>query len=100
MQCFQIVASSGAAKSSYIEAVSKARDGDVPAARKLVDAGDAAYREGHDVHMAILQKDAADQNTEFSLILVHAEDQMMAAETFRVMALDLIDVYDRIAEGA
>lgn len=94
--CFEIVAAVGAAKSSYINAVNLAKQGDFEGAEKSVAEGDDAYKEGHEHHMAILQKDAADQNTEFSLILMHAEDQMMAAETFRVMAEDFIDVYRRI----
>lgn len=94
--CFGIVAAVGAAKSSYINAVNLAKEGDFDGAEKAIAEGDVAYREGHEHHMTILQNDAANQDTEFSLILMHAEDQMMAAETFRVMAEDFIEVYKRL----
>ena len=32
-----------------------------------------------------------------SLILVHAEDQMMAAETFRLICKEMIDVYRKMS---
>ena len=35
---------------------------------------------------------------EFSLILIHAEDQLMQAETFRVIAEDFIDVYEKLLQ--
>ncbi len=98
--CFEIVAAVGSAKSCYINAVNLAKQGDFDGAGKSIAEGDAAYKEGHEHHMAILQKDAADQDTEFSLILMHAEDQMMAAETFRVMAEDFIEVYKRLDASA
>ena len=33
-----------------------------------------------------------------TLIITHAEDQLMAAESFKIVALELIDVYRRLAE--
>jgi len=32
-----------------------------------------------------------------SLLLVHSEDQLIQAETFRVIALDFIDLYERLS---
>ena len=37
---------------------------------------------------------------ELNLILVHAEDQMMSAESFRIIAEEFIAVYKRLSEGA
>ena len=31
----------------------------------------------------------------FDLLLVHAEDQMMSAECFKVMAMELIEIYEK-----
>jgi PTS system cellobiose-specific IIA component len=97
MVCFQIVAAVGAAKSCYIDAIGKAKDGDYDAAAKLVEEGNANYLEGHNAHTTMIQKDASgEEPAQFQLILLHAEDQMMAAETFRVVAEDLIDVYRKL----
>jgi PTS system cellobiose-specific IIA component len=101
MTCFQIVAFVGDAKSSYIEAINKAHDGDFEEAAKLVEKGNASYLEGHNAHTSMIQKDASGEKpAQFQLILLHAEDQMMSAETFKVIAEDLIEVYKKMEAKA
>ena len=47
----------------------------------------------------MLQQSAIDNNNvEFSLILLHAEDQLMLAESFRIIAEDFIDVYEKLLD--
>ena len=94
--CFQIIASVGTAKSNYIKAIQVAKDGKLDEARKLVEEGNEAYLQGHEVHMGLLQEDAATIGIHVSLLLVHSEDQLIQAETFRVIALDFIDLYERL----
>lgn len=92
---FEIIASVGTAKSLYIEAVEKAKEGSIGLARETMKKGDEAFLAGHDVHLGLLQKTAAGSaDVEISLILIHAEDQMASAETFKVLCGDLIDVYE------
>lgn len=96
--CFQIISLTGSAKSCYVEAVQKAKEGDFDGAAGLVKEGESLYVEGHDVHMGLLQKEAAgEQKTAFSLILLHAEDQMSSAEVVHLMALELIEIHQRLA---
>lgn len=96
--CFQIIAAVGAAKSSYINAIQVAKGGDVEGARAAIEQGNESFKAGHDVHLKLLQRTAAGEQLPFTLILLHAEDQMAAAETFRVVAEDFIDVHDRLNE--
>ncbi|WP_321970924.1 PTS lactose/cellobiose transporter subunit IIA [Paratractidigestivibacter sp.] len=96
--CFQIIASVGVAKSSYIGAVQLAKEGKFDEAAQSIADGDQAFKEGHDVHLSLLQRTAAGESIPFTLILLHAEDQMAAAETFRVVANDFIDVHKELAE--
>ncbi|MDD4508809.1 MAG: PTS lactose/cellobiose transporter subunit IIA [Eubacteriaceae bacterium] len=99
--CFEIISTVGAAKSAYIGAIEKAKTGDYEEAAALIDQGNEMYQEGHTAHVDMLQKDAAgEQKAEFSLLLMHAEDQMMMAETFRIVAEDFIDVYKRLTSCA
>lgn len=94
MTCFEIIGYVGTAKSNYINAISKAKEGDFEGAEALIKAGDEAYNLGHDVHMKLLQADAAgERNGEAPLILLHAEDQMAGTETCKLMAINFIDVY-------
>lgn len=50
MTCFEIISYVGTAKSMYINAVQKAKEGDFDAAEELIKQGDEAYNGGHDVH--------------------------------------------------
>lgn len=93
MTCFEIISYVGTAKSMYINAVQKAKEGDFGAAEELIKQGDEAYNGGHDVHMGLLKKEA---NGEAPLILLHAEDQMAGTETMRVMATELIEVHKQL----
>ena len=58
--------------------------------------GDEAFTEGHHIHADLLAKDANGELNESGLILMHAEDQLMSAETFRIMAEEFIEVYRKI----
>ena len=58
MTCFEIISFVGTAKSMYINAVQKAKEGDFDAAEELIKQGDEAYNGGHDVHMGLLKKEA------------------------------------------
>lgn len=90
---FQIIASVGSARSCYIEAIHAARDHDFDRAQACIEEGNKAYSEGHDAHMGLLQQEAAGTPTEMGLILTHAEDQLMSAESFGILANEFIDVY-------
>ena len=95
--CFQIIANVGTAKSMYIEAIQKAKEGGFDEARSLIEQGSAAYLEGHNVHLRLLTDDAGGRSVPFSMLLMHAEDQLMGAETFRIVAQDFIEVHERLA---
>ena len=94
--CFQIIANVGMAKSLYIEAVGRAKEGDFEGARDMIKQGSDAFVEGHNVHLQLLANDAGGKSVEFSMLLMHAEDQLMGAETFRIVAEDFIDVYEKL----
>lgn len=96
--CFQIIANVGMAKSMYIDSISKAKEGNFDAAREMIKQGSEAYVEGHNVHLQLLANDAGGKSVNFSMLLMHAEDQLMGAESFRIIAEDFIDVYERLVK--
>ena len=95
---FQIIAAVGGARSSYVEAVKAAKNGDFDAADELIKKRDEGTIEGHDGHNGLNQHDASGDPVNMTLIITHAEDQLMAAESFKIVALELIDIYRRLAE--
>ncbi len=99
LTAFQIISAVGTARSSYIEAIQKAKEGDFEGAEQLIKEGDEMFIEGHHAHAGLLQLEADNgQGSVVSLIIMHAEDQLMSAEGFKTVALEFIDLYKRIAK--
>ena len=96
LKSFQIIASVGEARSSFIKAIGAAKAGDFDEAEQLMQAGKNLYVEGHAVHASMLQETASGVSLPIDLILIHAEDQLMGTESFEFMARELIDVYKRV----
>jgi len=90
---FQIISAVGAAKSIYIEAIQEAKKGNFATADKLIAEGSTIFLDGHKAHASLIQKEANGEKLEFSLILMHAEDQLMNAETTKLMAIEIIELY-------
>lgn len=96
LTCFQIISNSGTAKSCYIDAIQKAKEQDyqgVEAARKEAE---TCFIEAHKIHAQLIQQEAAGHKTEFSLLFMHAEDQMASAELAKLLADEIIALYQKL----
>lgn len=93
---FQIISSVGTARSCYIEAIQEAKKENYDRAYELIKEGDSTFIEGHDAHNSLLQKEASGENNLVNLLLLHAEDQLMSAENFKIIAQEFIDVYKKL----
>lgn len=98
MICFKIISNVGGARSSYIEAIQKAKQGDFMGAGECIKSGHEMFLAGHEAHFELIQKEAQGELVGNSLILIHAEDQLMSAESFKIIAEEMIASYERIAE--
>lgn len=93
---FQIISAVGAARSSYIEAIGCAKKGDFDGAQSMMNDGNALFLQGHHAHTGLIQQEASGEPLVMNLILTHAEDQLMSAEGFRIIAQEFIDVYRQV----
>ena len=91
--CFKIISAVGEAKSDYILAIEEAEKGNFERAEELIAEGDACYTRGHQVNASLIQQEASGEKVEVVLLLMHAEDQLMAAETTKLLATKLINLY-------
>jgi len=96
LAAFQIISAVGTARSCYIEAIQKAKQGQFAEAKKMIDEGDEAFNEGHSAHTGLLQNEASGKEHGINLLILHAEDQLMSAEGFKIIALEFIDVYKKL----
>lgn len=92
----QIIAAAGTARSCYIEAIKRAEEGDFEGAERLIVQGKEAFTMAHDAHFGLIQKEAQGEKSGFALILMHAEDQLMSAEAFGILAQQFIGMEKRI----
>lgn len=93
---FQIISSVGTAKSLYIESIWKSKKNEFKEAKKKIDEGNEYFLKGHEYHLELIQKDASDSSVPFSLLLVHAEDLLMTADTFKILSTEFMDLYKKI----
>jgi len=93
---FKIIASVGSARSMFVNAMRLARNGQIDEAEDQIIQGDEHMKEGHHAHMEVLTMQANGEVLPFDLLLVHAEDQLMSAETIKIMAEEVIGLYKTI----
>lgn len=92
---FQIISYVGSARSCYISAIGAAREGRREEALELMREGKGQFVEGHHIHMALLAKSAEGELDMggFGLLMMHAEDQLMSAEAFGILAEEFMELY-------
>ena len=93
---FQIISAVGTARSMYIDAIEEAKKGNIEQARKLIEEGEEIFVEGHKAHAGLIQQEANGESVIPQLLLVHAEDQLMSAEAFKIIAEQFIDLYESL----
>ena len=98
LSCFQLITFVGTARSCYINAIQKAKEGNFEEAEELMKQGKESFVQGHTGHADLLAKESRGELTESGLILIHAEDQLMSAEGFQIIAEEFIALYKKLAE--
>lgn len=94
--CFHIISHVGNARSSYIEAIHLAQNGRYGEAEEKLKEGEASFIEGHHAHARLIQQEAGGTHTAVTLLLVHAEDQLMSAEAFCTIAKEFISLHKKV----
>lgn len=89
-----IIMHAGNAKGLAHEALSAAKTGDMPAAHEFMKQADAALSEAHNVQTDLLTKEAQGQHTEVNLYMVHAQDHLMNAITYKDLVQEFIELYE------
>ncbi len=80
---FQIISNVGDAKSSLFEALKAAREERFEEAEKFIETAEKSLVKAHEIHTKLLQQESQGEPIEISLLLMHAEDQMMTTELLR-----------------
>ncbi len=95
---FEMIANVGTARGMYIEAIQEAKKGNLERARELMAEGKSIFVEGHHAHADVLTMQGAGVDLPNNIFLMHAEDQLMAADSFETIASELIEVQEQLAK--
>ena len=91
---FEIIANVGTARGLYIEAIQEAKAGQFDRAQELMAQGKEIFTQGHHGHADLLEWQG--QTWKSNIFLLHAEDQLMAADAFETIASEFIQVHQEL----
>lgn len=95
----KIITEVGTARSYFIEAIRSAKINDFISANENLALGDQHYIAGHREHTNLVVQESRGEGIEMTLLLTHAQDLLMSAEAFKILATEFIDLYKLIHEG-
>ena len=91
---FSVIANVGSARSMYIEAIHLARNGAIKEARERMKEGELLFVEGHGSHLKMFGEELSVEDLRYIPLLMHAEDQLMSAETLKIVCEEMIDILE------
>ncbi|EJB9340927.1 PTS lactose/cellobiose transporter subunit IIA [Salmonella enterica] len=87
----------GQARSDAMEAIAASRRKEWDTANSLMLSSEAACREAHKIQTALIGLDEGTGKVTVNLILVHAQDHLMAAMLCQDLARELVDLRKEMA---
>lgn len=84
------------AQTCFIEAMAEAKQGHMALAKQKVKEGSKRFLKGHRVHAGIVKRYADDPTLPLFLWITHAEDRLMNAEMFKLLAIEFISLYETL----
>lgn len=91
-----LIMAGGNAKSSAFEAIYAAKKGDQETAKAKLKEADEFMVAAHNAQTDMLTQEAQGNHVQVSLLMVHAQDHIMNAITFRDLAGEIVDLYGRL----
>lgn len=96
IQALKIITEVGTARSYFIEAIRCAKAKNFDDAHHNLTTGDAHYIAGHKEHTHLVVQESKGEGVNMTLLLTHAQDLLMSAEAFKILATEFIDLYEII----
>ncbi|KOP72464.1 PTS mannose transporter subunit IIA [Lysinibacillus sp. FJAT-14745] len=90
-----LIVHSGNTKSECMEAIQLAKNGQIQEAKGKIQLANDSLIEAHHSQTALLSQEARGEKVEVSMLLIHAQDHLMNAITFRDLATEMIELYER-----
>ncbi|KRO00174.1 PTS lactose/cellobiose transporter subunit IIA [Companilactobacillus kimchiensis] len=91
-----LIINGGNAKSSAFEAIAAAKKGHFTVADQKLKEADKFLVDAHNSQTGMLTKEANGDHAKVTLLMVHSQDHIMNAITFRDLAGEIVDLYKRL----
>lgn len=91
-----LILHSGNTKSDCMEAIQLAKKGEFLAAKDKVKTANESLVKAHHSQTALLTQEARGEKVEVTMMLIHAQDHLMNSITFRDLAIEVIELYERV----
>ena len=96
MAAMGLIANGGNAKSLAFEAIRLAKKGDIEGARAKLKESDKSLLEAHNSQTGMLTREAQGDHMHVTLLVMHSQDHLMNAITFRDLAGEMVDLYEKL----
>lgn len=90
---FQIILYAGNGKSSAMEAIQEAKEGNFEKSDQLIGDAGEELNKAHEFQTKLLQGEASGEESPLNLMLVHSQDHLMTSMTVRDLAVEIIEIY-------
>lgn len=98
--CLQIIALAGDAKSRVFEALSTAQEGDFSKAKQMLEEANRNIHEAREIQHVLLTKEARGTSVTPSVLLNHAMDILITAESERNMAVHVLGLLKSVVQSS
>lgn len=90
---FHIILYAGNGKSSAMEAIQEAKDGNFEKADEKIEEANDELNKAHGYQTDLLQNEAQGTGYGLSIILIHAQDHLMTSMTLKDLAIEIIELH-------
>ncbi|PWU70016.1 PTS lactose/cellobiose transporter subunit IIA [Gracilibacillus dipsosauri] len=93
---FTIILYAGNARSLAMEAIKLAKENKIYEAKEKIEESNSEFVKAHHEQTQLLQDEASGKHSDVPIILVHAQDHLMTAMTVKDLAIEMIDMYEKM----
>ncbi len=94
---FEIILNSGNARTAIHSALAEMRKGNFAEAEQYLDEAHESLGQAHNAQTGLLHDYANEVSVPMEIILVHAQDHLMTAETLREIAIEMLELYKKVS---
>lgn len=91
-----IISNAGNAKSLAFEAIQFAKNGDWQNAEKNIEEANQAIALANQAHFEVIAEEGKGKILNFSVLFLHAEDQLMTTQMVIEISKEIIELYQKI----